>query len=96
MTRHIGSKKSALAREILDTVPRDRLVAAVGFILAHRQARAAGLPDLPDENSGEAPILVDRMAMNDVETFLSTASARQLRLLRKIALGLEVEVMTQH
>jgi hypothetical protein len=73
-------KKSELAQDLLRTVPRPRLVAAIGSVLARRQRRAAQLPD-------DAMVSIDV----NVEAFLATCSARQLRMLREIALSLEIE-----
>jgi hypothetical protein len=69
-------KKSDLAQEILCTVPRPRLAAAVGFILEARHRRVAG----------ETSVF---QAKVDVEAFVATCTVRQPKLLRKLALGLE-------
>jgi hypothetical protein len=74
-------RKSDLAQEILRTVPEPRLIAAIGSILAQRQRRAAGLPD---------DALVEVKEVN-VEEFVATCTKRQLRLLREIVLGLDLE-----
>ena len=70
-------------------------MAAIGFIEAHRQSARTGVP-LPDEEAGDLPIVGDPAVVNDVEGFMATASVRQLKLLRKIALGLDQEVITEH
>jgi hypothetical protein len=74
--------KNDLVREILNGVPRDRLQVAIGFIWADRHRRATGQGE-------DVPVSIDPKRVNDVEGFIATCSARQLKLLRKIALGLE-------
>jgi hypothetical protein len=74
--------KNCLVREILNGVPRDRLQAAIGFIWADRHRRATGQGE-------DAPVGIDPKLVNDVEGFMATCSVRQLKMLRKIALGLE-------
>jgi hypothetical protein len=69
-------KKRDLAQEILRTVPRPRLSAAIGFVLEARHRRVAG-------ETGDFQVKVD------VEAFVATCTVRQLKLLRKLALGLE-------
>jgi hypothetical protein len=73
-------KKSEIAQELLRTVPRPRLIAAIGSVLARRQRRAA---QLPDDTLMEVDV--------NVEAFVATCSVRQLRLLREIALSLDIE-----
>jgi hypothetical protein len=85
------TRRSDLIDEILRTVPRQRLMAAIAFIEGHRQSVRTGVP-MPDEASGAAGWKVPV----DVEAFMATSSVRQLRLLRKIALGLDEEVVTEH
>jgi len=82
-------KRIDLAQEILSTVPRERLIAAIAFILAERHRRATGASD-------DAPVSLDMSVLNDVEGFMATATVRQLKLLRKIALGLDLEKVTEH
>jgi hypothetical protein len=80
MTKKLLShEKSDLAQEILRTVPRLRLIVAVGFILEARDRRA----------TGETDGLVIEGDKVDVEAFMATCTVRQLKMLRKIALGLE-------
>jgi hypothetical protein len=62
--------------KLLRDVPRERLVAAISLILAQR----AGAP-LGGHFDGDAV---------DVEAFVATADRRQVRLLRKIAMGLKI------
>ena len=73
-------KKSRLMLEILQTVPRGNLTAAIAAILAHRKRRAASLPD----NAGVEVSV-------DVEAFMKTCSVRQLEMLQKIARGFEFD-----
>lgn len=74
--------KNDLVREILNGVSRDRLQVAIGFIWADRHRRATGQGE-------DVPVSIDPKLVNDVEGFIATCSVRQLKLLRKIALGLE-------
>jgi hypothetical protein len=76
-------KKTDLVVEILRTVPLPRLVAAVGAILDARHRRGTGA-------TGEVAYDVN------VAAFMATCSARQLRLLRTLALGLEMERFALH
>jgi hypothetical protein len=71
-------RKSELLLEVL-ALPQERLIAAIGAVLARRKREAQGLP----EDAG-VDVEVDAAA------FLETCSARQLRMLREIALGLEM------
>src|SRR5262249_43655046 len=77
----MSRKTTNLVQEIIRTVPMPRLIAAVGAISARRQRRAAGLSD-------NTPVDVEVAG----EEFMATCSARQLRLLREIALGLDIEM----
>jgi hypothetical protein len=71
-------KKSELLRQVL-ALPEERLIGAIAEIIAHRKRQAEGLPE---DASFDLKI--------DLVEFLSTCSARQLRLLHEIALGLEI------
>jgi hypothetical protein len=69
-----------LAATILREVPRVRLVAAIGLIQAERRRRVTG-------ETGDIQFTGDDI---DVEAFMADATRRQLRLLRKLALTLEL------
>lgn len=77
-------KHNKLVQEILDTVPKPRLVGAALFIDQHRRKRS-GLQWYGYKLEGED-------AENILTDILATATIRQLKLLRKIALGLEEHV----
>ena len=69
-----------LIEKIIRTVPMPRLIMAIGAILARRKREAERLPE-------DARVELEV----DVTAFLSTCSKRQLRMLREIALGLEIK-----
>jgi hypothetical protein len=79
MTFNLRNRRTALAVEIIGTVPPERLIGAIGSILEHRRQRARGfLPEGPHDLEV------------DVGRFIQTCSMRQLKLLREIALDLEI------
>lgn len=81
------SKRDVLALEIVETVPKTRLIAAV-LTIEQQRRRGMGLPDEFD------------MAGEDVEAFLNdtihTATIRQLKILRDLALRLKEEIVPLH
>jgi len=73
-------RKTDLRRELLRTVPRPQLVAAIALVLEQRHRRATG-----DAGAVEFDV--------NAEAFVASATVRQLRLLREIALDLDLQCL---
>ena len=76
---------AAAVKDLLRSVSEPQLVTAIAMILAHRRRQAEGLPE-------DAVVVVD---VNDVRPaeFLATATVRQIKLLKVIAMELDPEVV---
>jgi hypothetical protein len=79
-------KRDALADEIRCEVPLPALAATIGFIIQARRERAGMDPEF--SITGDVGQVVDE--------FMKTATIRQLKLLRQMALDLEEEKPSLH
>jgi hypothetical protein len=88
MTNRRDRRRAAAVEDLLRSVSEQQLTVAIAMILAHRRRQAEGL-------SEDAMVVVSGSDVRPAE-FLATATVRQLRLLKAIAMELEVDPVAVH